>query len=222
MSRERHEVLEALERAVDRLMIEHGAIRWGRSAASTEDDATDLTPEQIAKLGNAVEARRRHFAAGRRSARSALTQLGMFATDIGIGPYGEPLWPKGFEGSISHDGAFAVAVVVEAGRSGVGIDLIERTHFDEAADVLPIIAHPLDDWIRDADPQRRAAYFAAKEAAVKILSPRLSAWIDIECLRVHLHDGQLHVVHEHQDRTVSVRTLELEWGLVSVGMEAGL
>src|SRR5207244_6786257 len=66
---------------------------------------------------------------GRAAAREALARLGHVGDEpIGRGAGGEPLWPEGIVGAISHSGELAVAVV---GRrtdfAGIGIDLERRS-----------------------------------------------------------------------------------------------
>jgi 4'-phosphopantetheinyl transferase EntD len=70
-----------------------------------------------------VEKRRREFTTGRACAREALAQLGRPATPILPGPRGEPLWPPGIVGSITHcKGYRACAVAPATELCTLGID----------------------------------------------------------------------------------------------------
>src|SRR5690242_16641698 len=90
-----------------------------------------LQPEEEQALGpRAVERRRQYFAAGRAAARDALRELGVVHdVAIGRGASGEPLWPEGIVGAISHAGDFAVAVAgLRADYAGLGVDVEELSH----------------------------------------------------------------------------------------------
>ena len=75
--------------------------------------------------------RRAEYFSGRFCANQALQKLGISVEYIGRGKRGEPLWPDGILGSISHCKNLAIAVVGRTqGMLGVGIDIedeISRT-----------------------------------------------------------------------------------------------
>jgi 4'-phosphopantetheinyl transferase EntD len=74
-------------------------------------------------LGRAVERRRLEFTTARACARRALAGLGLPAMPIPSGPRGEPCWPEGVVGSITHcEGYRACAVARAAEFLTVGID----------------------------------------------------------------------------------------------------
>jgi enterobactin synthetase component D len=145
--------------------------------------------------------RRAEFVAGRRCAGQALAEAGgPLADRLVRGNDRLPVWPCGWLGSISHSGAWAVAV---AGRSAqylaLGIDIQELISLEAKDGVEPLVAtagemarvHALVlcggghrradacwwDEMRDetALPQRRALtlLFSAKEALYKALYPQL-------------------------------------------------
>ncbi|PRQ02038.1 4'-phosphopantetheinyl transferase family protein [Enhygromyxa salina] len=71
------------------------------------------------------------FAAGRHCARDAIAELGAEISPVLAGPEGEPLWPAGLVGSISHKGETALAAIAQAELyRSVGIDL----ELDEISD----------------------------------------------------------------------------------------
>lgn len=74
------------------------------------DQDEGLLPEEMSVVRNAARKRRREFAAGRSAARRALGQMGVPCQPIPKGNFGEPIWPTGYGGSISHDGPFAAAI----------------------------------------------------------------------------------------------------------------
>lgn len=84
---------------------------------------TELFAEEVRSLGRAVQRRRREFETGRACARRALARLGLPATAIASGAAGEPLWPAGVVGSITHcAGLRACAVARARDVRALGID----------------------------------------------------------------------------------------------------
>ena len=69
-----------------------------------------------------------HFCTGRFSAKVALKKLGIENYGILAGPDGEPIWPEGIVGSISHCNDLAGAIVTNDPKiKSIGLD-IERTN----------------------------------------------------------------------------------------------
>ena len=130
-----------------------------------------LFPVEADMVAGAVDKRRAEFATGRRLARQALAECGGPAVAIGRGELGEPIWPKGYVGSISHGQGRAVAAV---GRSGdcaaIGIDVEGSTPIREGGSRL-ILREDEGNWpaALPLDPVKLA--FSAKEAIGKALSP---------------------------------------------------
>jgi 4'-phosphopantetheinyl transferase EntD len=76
-----------------------------------------------AALGGASLRRYAEFSTGRACARAALAQLGLPPVSIPRGPRGEPQWPDGVTGSITHcTGYRACAVARSAEVAALGID----------------------------------------------------------------------------------------------------
>ncbi|MGN6202928.1 MAG: 4'-phosphopantetheinyl transferase family protein, partial [Solirubrobacterales bacterium] len=95
------------------------------ATAEAWDDAepAPLHPDEAGLVSGAVEARQREFATGRACARRALAQLGVEATAIGGGERGEPLWPRGVVGSITHCRGYRGAAAARGGQlASLGID----------------------------------------------------------------------------------------------------
>ena len=96
-------------------------------------DPADLTPlpEEEPLIARSVAKRRNEFVTVRYCARQALAELGLPPVPILKGDKGEPCWPEGVVGSLTHCEGFRGAVV---GRRGdvrsLGIDA-------EPHDVLP-------------------------------------------------------------------------------------
>lgn len=135
-----------------------------------QDDPPAPFPSEAACLSpNAVDKRRREFAAGRAAAHRAMAALGLTAEPILIGPKRAPIWPTGLIGSISHCRSAAVAVATKGEDiQALGVDLEEDTPLSD--DLIPQICRPAERaWLsRQANPGQLAkVIFSAKEAAYK-------------------------------------------------------
>jgi 4'-phosphopantetheinyl transferase EntD len=159
----------------------------GVIAVEARDDLMDarLFPEEELAIGRAVEKRRREFTTARVCARAALEKLGFPAGPILSGERGEPLWPAGAVGSITHcDGYRACAVARSSEILTVGIDaepnaaLPDRLIGDIAmAEELPALRRleselPKVHWDR--------LLFSAKESVYKAWFPLAKRWLGFE------------------------------------------
>ena len=139
-------------------------------------------PEEKALIARAVDTRRSEFITARHCARMALEQLGVPPAPILKGDKGEPQWPDGVVGSLTHTRGYRGAVV---GRSAVvrsvGIDA-------EPHDVLPdgvlkAISLPAERHEIGALPTGLhwdRILFCAKEATYKTWFPLTSRWLGFE------------------------------------------
>jgi 4'-phosphopantetheinyl transferase EntD len=139
-----------------------------------------LHPIEEGILGpRAVASRRALFALGRAAAREALAQLGVHGVGIGRGEAGEPLWPSGVVGAISHSPDLAVAVAGHrAEYAGLGVD-VEEPARGPTARAARLICRPSEmAW---ADPEsgttRLTMLFSAKEAVFKAVYPIARVWL---------------------------------------------
>jgi 4'-phosphopantetheinyl transferase EntD len=131
-----------------------------------------LFAQEAALVARAVDQRRREFTAGRVCARDALAQLGAAPGPILAGAAGEPIWPRGFVGSITHCQGFCGAVAAHA-RDAAALGLDAERADPLAADVarlvcsLPEIAGfaPLPPCPAESSWETLA--FCAKEAFYK-------------------------------------------------------
>ena len=144
-----------------------------------------LFPEERAALGKAVEKRRLEFTTARACARDALEQLGVAAGPIPAGSRGEPRWPDGVVGSITHCDGYRGCVVARAtDLVTVGIDA-ER-HEPLPSGLLDDIARPEEmGWLRDfsrrtPDVHWDRLLFSAKEAVYKAWFPLAGRWLGFE------------------------------------------
>lgn len=154
-------------------------------AEAREGEPPPLHPEEEALVSRAVAKRRREFAAGRACAREALGALGVPPAPILSGARGEPLWPEGIVGSITHcDGYRACAAARQREMLSVAIDAEPHAPLPEG--LLPDIARPeerphLAELAR-ADPAIHwdKLLFSAKESVYKAWYPLAERWLGFE------------------------------------------
>jgi 4'-phosphopantetheinyl transferase EntD len=156
----------------------------GLVAVSTRGDLADvaLYPEEEAAVGRAVAKRRREFLSGRGCAREALRRLGHEPSAIPSGARGEPLWPAGVVGSITHCDGYRACVVARAGEvASVGIDAEVNRPLPPGvlAEVAfgrerQMVAAPRGELCLDR------LLFSAKEAVYKAWFPLARRWLGFE------------------------------------------
>ena len=145
----------------------------------------DLFPQEAAAMTGAVAARKDEFATGRKAARAALGA----ARPIPMGADRAPVWPRGWVGSITHAGDWALAVASRSHRM-VGVDLEHDE--DLPAEVWDTILLPAErDWLRGrADAGRLArVIFSAKECAYKAQYPLSRELFGFDVFAVTLGDA---------------------------------
>jgi 4'-phosphopantetheinyl transferase EntD len=138
-------------------------------------DPATLSPEEMACTAGFAAPRLREFAAGRSCARLALADLGVVAAPLLVGSGGEPLWPAGCAGSVTHtEGYCAVAVCRIGTLVALGIDA-ERLVELERPEWQALFCRAEIEWLDSlAPPERLAmacALFSGKEAYFKCLYP---------------------------------------------------
>jgi 4'-phosphopantetheinyl transferase EntD len=153
--------------------------------ASTGERSAELFPEEEAAVGNAVAVRRLEFVTARACAREALAQLGLPPQPIPAGARGEPLWPAGIVGSITHCAGYRACAVARASELlTIGVDA-------ETDDPLPggligDIALPEEQrWVEaaaDTDPgvSWDRLLFSIKESVYKAWFPLTRSWLGFE------------------------------------------
>lgn len=132
---------------------------------------------------NAVDARRAEFLTARECARRGLRDLGVPPGPIARGRNGEPQWPIGIVGSITHCAGYrAAAVARQKDVTAIGIDAEPHAPMDPS--VFTIVSTPKEI---DAQARLRAQcrkihwdrlLFCAKEAVYKAWFPDHHLWLD--------------------------------------------
>jgi 4'-phosphopantetheinyl transferase EntD len=147
--------------------------------------AITLFEEEEVAIGRAVEKRRREFGTGRACARLALMGLGFPCVSIPAGASGEPRWPRGVVGSITHCTGYRACAVAPAEKVGtVGIDaepneplgdsLLDEIASAEEQSSLSALSkvEPAICWDR--------LLFSAKESVYKAWFPLARRWLGFE------------------------------------------
>jgi 4'-phosphopantetheinyl transferase EntD len=154
-----------------------------------------LLPAEEALVARAVDKRRRDFTTGRHCARLALAQLGIDPYPVLAGPAGEPRWPAGVVGSITHCAGYrAAAVAWAADVATVGIDAEPHEPLPEG--VLDVVALP-NERARLRELARTSpgatcwdrVLFCAKEAVYKAWYPHAQRMLDFDQARVDFGAG---------------------------------
>lgn len=153
--------------------------------ATRGDIDAALYPEEEAMVERAVEKRRREFATARACARDALVELGQPRGAILSGPKGEPLWPVGIVGSITHcEGYRASAVARSSELRTLGVDAEPDQPLPDG--LLGDIALPeervlLRELAREAPGTHwDRLLFSIKESIYKAWFPLAERWLGFE------------------------------------------
>ncbi|WP_227077715.1 4'-phosphopantetheinyl transferase family protein [Clavibacter nebraskensis] len=155
-----------------------------------------LHPAEAGAVARAVPSRRREFAATRACARTALAALagdatGAAAVAIPKGRGGDPVWPRGVVGSLTHCAGYRAAVVagVDALRT-IGIDAEPHAPLPREARDMVGLAGELDPHPPlGADVHADCVLFSAKESVGKAHFARYREWLGFTDLHVTLHPG---------------------------------
>ena len=155
-------------------------------------------PLEQPAVANAVEKRRRDFAAGRACARRALRQLGYEDTAVPAGDRREPVWPDGVVGTISHTQGFCGAAVArrtdalslgfDAERvAAIRLDISDHVATEAELDVLQAALQ---------GPRERALAlaFSARESFYKCQYPVSRQWVGLRDVELRLQGECFFVV----------------------------
>jgi len=164
---------------------------------SRRDDALDevLFPEEEEIVGQSVEARRREFVTGRACAREALARLGVARQAIPSGPKGDPVWPEGVVGSITHcDGYRACAAARASDFATLGVDAEIDAALPDGllGDIaLPEERRRLGALEREQPgPSWDRLLFSIKESVYKAWFPLAERWLGFEDATVTIDPGE--------------------------------
>jgi 4'-phosphopantetheinyl transferase EntD len=131
---------------------------------------------------------------GRALARAALAQLGVPAQAIMPGERGEPLWPDGIVGSLTHCAGYRACAVARSSEfAAVGIDAEPDEPLPPG--ILPTIARPEEltalATLRRSHPSVNwdRLLFSAKESVFKAWFPLTRGWLEFDDATVTFDGG---------------------------------
>lgn len=161
-------------------------------------DPRQLHPNEAAHVGHASDQRRGEFAAGRVCARAGLRELGVDPDrPLVAAADRSPQWPEGIIGSISHTGAYCVAVVARADGSDGGLG-VDAEQLGRVTDRLhrTIFTDGERAWLDRLGARDRShaatMLFSAKEAFYKAQHPLTRSWVGFKDVAAsHGTDGLL-------------------------------
>ncbi|ORV10297.1 4'-phosphopantetheinyl transferase PptT [Mycobacterium celatum] len=139
-------------------------------------------PEEEPLIARSVAKRRNEFITARHCARVALGELGLPPVPILKGEKGEPCWPDGVVGSLTHCTGYRGAVV---GRSSavrsVGIDAEPHDVLpDGVLDAITLAEERHEIGALPAGLHWDRVLFCAKEATYKAWFPLTRRWLGFE------------------------------------------
>lgn len=168
---------------------------WKSEADYQPDSLTSFEHEEIAAAKS--RSRRIQYCLGRQAAREALRQVGYRgAESLLTGRSGEPLWPEGYCGSISHcddyspQGKKAASRVVSAaarceGIKSIGIDIESKNRPVKSNTKKAVALNKELDWIAAEESSARVLMLlAAKESLFKMINPLTGIFFG-------MHDAEL-------------------------------
>ncbi|MET8506298.1 4'-phosphopantetheinyl transferase superfamily protein [Streptomyces sp. NPDC004787] len=153
--------------------------------AYKDTPGTFVHPAEAGALARAVDKRRLEYTTVRHCARQALAELGLPPAPVLSGAHGEPLWPDGILGSMTHcDGYRAAALTHKGSLASLGID--GEPHEPLPQGVLEAVARPeehryLAEWSREHPGICwDRVLFSAKESVYKAWFPLARRWLGFE------------------------------------------
>ncbi|WP_327585099.1 4'-phosphopantetheinyl transferase superfamily protein [Nonomuraea sp. NBC_00507] len=158
---------------------------WVAAVDTFKDHDAALFAAEKEVISKSVEKRRAEFATARMCARKAMSALGLPPQPLLPGVRGEPQWPKGLVGSITHCAGYRAAVIGARSEAiTIGIDaepdetvpngVLDAISQPEEREAIRTLSreHPGTSWDR--------LLFSAKESVYKAWFPLTKRWLDFE------------------------------------------
>jgi 4'-phosphopantetheinyl transferase EntD len=144
---------------------------WVAAEETRTDRPVRLYEAEERQIARSVPRRRAEFGTVRGCARHALERLGVPSGPLTSGPRGEPRWPAGVVGSMTHCEGYRAAAVAPAGRArAIGIDAEPLAPLPDG--VLEAIGLPAERARLGAGPvPQDRLLFSAKESVYKAWFP---------------------------------------------------
>lgn len=143
-------------------------------------------PDEIrhARLTRAAE-----FLAGRYLSALCLNSLQSKITSVAVGLNREPIFPKGFIGSISHSHGFVICMVSKQTQHAVsGIDVEYMLEGVTCGDIYAYVINTSEQFLIDKETHSPnlivTLFFSIKESVFKALFPFLNKFFDFNALSI--------------------------------------
>ena len=156
-----------------------------------------LLPDEALAVSRAVPKRVNEFAAGRACARTALAEFGLSDFALLAADDRQPIWPKGFVGSITHTTGLCAAAVAQRSRiAALGLD--SEIVGAPTPDIWSMLCRDEElawvDLLPTAQRGRAVTLlFSAKEAFYKCQYPLTHEWLNFHDVHIEAFDwGQPH------------------------------
>ena len=125
-------------------------------------------------ISSAIHKRQIEFATGRWCAREALKKINIEDIALSPGSAGNPIWPSGICGSITHsNGAYCAAVSKKDHNTAIGIDVENHQRIISPKALGYILNHDEYKWLEKTAQRKKIEMliFSAKEAFFKMVYP---------------------------------------------------
>ena len=162
--------------------------------AFTDPPDVLLFPQEQALMATMAGGRRREFATARSCARTALAELGVTPAPILRGEHGEPRWPPGFVGSITHCAGYRAAAAARAmDVLAIGVDAEPGEPLPDG--VLDIVSGPGErERLRGLAAAAPGTcwdrlLFSAKESVYKAWFPLTGRWLGHQDVDLSIDPG---------------------------------
>jgi 4'-phosphopantetheinyl transferase EntD len=172
------------------------------ASAEALDDPPDavLYPGEAELISRAVDKRRREFRTVRHCARRALRQLGLPPVAVLRGERGEPQWPLGVVGSMTHCRGYRAAAVARSGDfHALGIDAEPNEPLPAGVLDAVALAQERGELSRLAAADGMTCWdrllFCAKESVYKAWFPVTRRWLGFEDAAVTITLGTIDPAH---------------------------
>jgi len=174
--------------------IAHKAVEF-LADAFTDGVATEVGVTLPEKMAKAVAKRKAEYVGGRLCAMQAIAACsGQQSTAVTSGDHGQPVWPQGLVGSITHTHGFAAAAVGNASRfASIGMDTEQVMTAEVMHNVRARICGPEDKFSVGSPfaPELYATLvFSAKESLFKCLYPLVGKMFWFEDALIRLLPGE--------------------------------
>ncbi|MBL6735067.1 MAG: 4'-phosphopantetheinyl transferase superfamily protein [Shewanellaceae bacterium] len=137
-------------------------------------------------IQQACRSRQASFLAGRLIATSCLQAINAASLQVQVGRQREPLWPKGYAGSITHKNNIVAAISAPSAMGGVGIDYEHWLPPNKATKLARAILSP-DEYEQQrhhVSSKHMTLCFSAKETLFKALYPQVQAHFGFQAARI--------------------------------------